>query len=211
VVPSDLIDNGSLKLDAKNRPVLNGHTFRAVVYLYPQYVKRTTLAFLDQYTRQGGELMLEGSPTRDFDGESIGSLFEKIATRARFRQFSVERIAELGVKKSPLDGIGGELEDGSIILTDLNSLETNQPKAFSVEVNGHRCSGSYVGVFALKADPLGSIQKLACGDCTTLLRDGRPVLGLRDAADIVLHRVGADTYDAVIRGQEGSNAITRHR
>lgn len=211
VIPSDLIDNGSLKLNSAGRPVLNGHTFRAIVYLYPQYAKGSTLSFLDRYTRQGGALMLEGDATRDFNGEPIGKIFGKIEARARVRKFSVDDIPELGVSNSVLQGIGGELEDGSIILTDLSSLETNQPRTFAVEVNGHRFSGDYIGVFALKAGPDGSIQKLACGGCSTLSRDGRVVLGLRNRADLLLRRTGSSSYDAVVKGQEASNAITLRR
>jgi hypothetical protein len=210
VVPSDLIDNGSLTLDAMDRPVLNGHTFRAVVYLYPQYAKQTTLAFFDKYVRHGGALMLEGAATRDFDGKPLGSIFDRIESRARVKSFSVESIPQLGVEKSPLQGIGGELEDGSIILTDLNSLETKLPKPFTVDVNGHRFSGAYVGVFALKAEANGSIEKLACGACSTLSRDGHQVLRLRSAADLLLTRSQAGVYDAVIEGQAGSNAIAMH-
>ena len=206
VVPSDLIDNGSLRLDAQNRPVLNGHTFQAVLYLDPQYAKRSTLAFLDSYTRHGGALMLEGTATRDFNGNPVDSEFKRIAARARERQFSVDGIARLGIEKSPLDGAGGELEDGSVILTDLDSLETGRPKAFSVEVNGHRFTGSYVGVFALKAARDGSLEKLACGGCGPLSREGRVVFSLREAADVDLTRT-ASGYDAVVQGQEGSNAI----
>jgi hypothetical protein len=211
VVPSDLIDDGALRLDAENRPVLNGHTFRAVIYLYPQYAKRSTLSFLDAYTRHGGALMLEGNATRDFDGRPIAGLFAGIAARARVRGFSVEQIAKLGVEKSPLRDTGGELEDGSIILTDLNSLRTGQAKSFSVEVNGHAFSGSYVGVFALKADARGEIEKLACGACGALSRDGHRILKLQRAADLVLIRDSAGAYNAVVEGQPGSNAITLER
>jgi hypothetical protein len=210
VVSSDLIDNGSLTLDGMNRPVLNGHTFQAVVYLYPQYAKRTTLAFLDKYVQRGGALMLEGAATRDFDGNPIGSIFDKIEARARVKSFSVENIPQLGVQKSPLQDIGAELEDGSIILTDLNSLEAKLPKSFSIEVNGHRFDGTYVGVFALKAGADGSIEKLACGGCSTLSRDGHEVLRLRNAADLVIARDEAGAYDAVIEGQAGSNVIAMH-
>ena len=210
VVPSDLIDNGSLKLDAMNRPVLNGHTFRAVIYLYPQYAKRSTLAFLDRYTEHGGALMLEGSATSDFDGKPAADAFEKIAARARVKEFSVDKIAQLGVQPSPLRGTGGELQDGSVILTDLHSLEANQPKAFSVKVSGHTFSGTYIGVFALKAAGNGSIEKLACGECGALQRDGHNVLALRNAADIVLTRNSGGSYDAVIVGRDGSNRLTLH-
>ncbi|MGH9598268.1 MAG: hypothetical protein ACRD27_00275, partial [Terracidiphilus sp.] len=211
VVPSDLIDNGSLHLDARNRPVLNGHAFRAVIYLYPQYAKQTTLAFLDSYTKHGGALMLEGTATRDFNGIPISGLFARIAARARVRGFSVDGIGRLGVAKSPLQGIGGELEDGSIILTDLDSLETGRPRAFSVEVNGHRFSGSYIGVFAIKAARDGAIQKLACGGCGPLSRDGHAVFSLRRPADLVLNRNPAGDYEAVIQGADGSNAITMEK
>lgn len=207
VVPSDLIDNGSLKLDAKNRPVLKGHTFRAMIYLYPQYAKRTTLAFLDQYTRRGGALMLEGSATRDFDGAPVEN-FDAIAARARVRGFSVDKIAQLGVAKSPLRDEGGELEDGSIILTDLDSLETGQPKPFSVEVNGHQFSGAYIGVFALKAAASGRILKLACGGCQTLSRDGHEIFRLGNATDVVLTRNASGTYQATVLGKPGSNSLT---
>jgi hypothetical protein len=211
VVPSDLIDNGSLVLDAENRPVLNGHTFQAIVYLYPEYAKPATLAFLDAYTRRGGALMLEGEASRGFDGETVTQRFQRIASRARVRKFSVDGIGTLGVRKSALRDIGGELEDGSIILTDLDSLERNEPKRFSVQVNGHQFSGDYEGVFALKAGSDGHIEKLACGSCSTLARDGHIVAALRRRADIVLRRTGPDSYDAVIDGREGSNAVTIHR
>ena len=208
VVPSDLIDNGSLKLDARGRPVLNGHTFRAMVYLYPEYAKQSTLRFLDEFTRRGGALMLEGGATRDFDGAPISEEFRRIAARARVRGFGVDKLAALGVQKSPLAGIGGVLEDGSVILTDLNSLETNRPKAFTVDVNGHTFSGSYVGVLALKAAKDGTIEKLACGECRPLSRDGREVLSLRTPADVVLKRNASGQYEAVVQGTAGSNAIT---
>jgi len=207
VVPSDLIDNGSLKLDAKNRPVLNGHVFQAVIYLYPQYATRRTLAFLDQFTLRGGALMVEGTATREFDGSPVDQVFAEIAARARVKQFSVDRIAELGVEKSALREIGGELEDGSVILTDLNSIETGRPKTFSVQVNGHEFSGAYIGVFALKAAADGRILKVACGGCTTLSRDGREILRLGSATDMVLTRNAAGAYEAVLLGQPASNSL----
>ena len=155
--------------------------------------------------------MLEGAATRDFDGAPIGAPFAKIAARARVRGFSVDKIAELGIEKSPLRDIGGELEDGSIVLTDLDSLETNQPKAFSVQVNGHRFSGAYVGVFALKASAAGTVEKLACGSCAALARDGNEMLRLRNPADLVLMRNSAGAYDAVVAGREKSNGVTLRR
>lgn len=208
VVPSDLIDSGSIKLDTQDRPVLNGHTFRAIVYLYPEYAKESTLHFLDEYTRRGGALMLEGNATRDFDGQPVADEFARIESRARIRGFSVNKLPKLGVHQSPLNGIGGELEDGSVILTDLNSLETDQPKTFTIEVNGHTFSGAYVGVFALKAAKDGTVEKIACGECRPLRRDGKEIMAMRTPADVVLKRDTSGRYQAVVQGTQGSNAIT---
>jgi hypothetical protein len=211
VVSSDLIDNGALRLDAEGRPVLHGHVFRALIYLDPEYAKELTLDFLERYTRGGGALMLEGTATRDFAGQPVGDRFARIAARARAASFSVEGVAKLGVEKSRLAGVGGELEDGSVILTDLPSLEGGQAKAFSVAVDGHTFSGSYVGVFALKAGRDGRIEKMACGQCSTVMRDGRAVVTLKQAADVVLHAGPDGGYRAVVVGPAGSNGVTVER
>ena len=211
VVPSDLIDNGSLQLDKNNRPTLNGHVFRAVVYLYPQYAKRSTLAFLLKYTQHGGRLMLEGAATRGFDGAPVDHVFSKIAGKATVNGFDVDKIPQLGVAPSLLRDIGGELEDGSIILTDLNSLESHQPKQFSIDLDGHHFSGSYEGVFALKAAQNGAIEKLACGACSSLERDGKPALRLANSTDLILTRNATGSYEAVIEGPEGSNKVELYK
>lgn len=211
VVSSDLIDDGSLRLDAQGRPVLHGHRFRAIVYLDPQYAKRSTLEFFDRYTRAGGALMLEGDATRDFDGRPVGAMFARIAERAKMRGFSVDALPKLGVRPSPLAGVGGELEDGSVILTDLPSIEQKTPKAFSVEVNGHQFSGTYVGVFALKAAADGAVEKLACGECGALERDGKTVLTLKHPTDTVVWRGEDGSYRALLEGRRGSNAVTLER
>ncbi|MDR3793516.1 MAG: hypothetical protein P4L03_09050 [Terracidiphilus sp.] len=211
VIPSSLIDNGSVQLDAANHPVLNGHAFEAIVYLYPQYAKRTTFEFLSRFTAHGGALMLEGDASRDFDGGPIAELFHKIAANARVRGFDVEKIALLGVQKSPLDGLGEELEDGSTILTDLASIETGRAKDYSIHINGHNFTGAYKGVLAIQANADGTLRKLACGDCGTVLRDGHPLLVLRTPADLVLTQGNDGRYHAVIEGESRSNTIELHQ
>jgi hypothetical protein len=187
--------------------VLNGHTFRAIIYLYPEYSKRSTLAFLSSYVRRGGALMLEGAATRDFDGRPIADLFARIQTKARVNGFNIDDIEKLGVSKDPLRAIGGSLEDGSVILTDLSSLQQKSPEAFTVNVNGHEFSGTFEGVFAIKANSRGGIEKLACGECGTLLRDGRQVLSLNKPADLIVLSDGKGGYNAVVSGAPGSNSI----
>jgi hypothetical protein len=210
VLPSDLIDNGMLRLNAQGRPVIHGHTFRAIVYLYPEYAKRTTLSFLDAYVRRGGSLMLEGTATRDFYGRPIANLFAPIAAKARVRGFSIADVDKLGITKDPLREIGGLLEDGSVILTDLPSLQEHRPKSFEVIVNKHLFSGSYEGVLAIKASKDGMVEKLTCGQCGPLSRDGHEVLQLQKPSDLVLVRDGKGGYTAVVAGLPGSNSVRIH-
>jgi hypothetical protein len=207
VVSSDLIDSGTLHLDAIGRPILHGHTFRAVIYLYPEYSKPSTLSFLANYVRRGGALMLEGSATRDFYGRPIAKLFAQIESGARVKGFSVNDVEKLGIMKDPLRETGATLEDGSVILTDLPSLQQNVPTNFDITVNGHRFSGSYEGVFAIKAAKNGTVRKLACGDCRSLRRDGHEVLSLDRPSDFVLKVNRNGEYTAIVAGKPASNAI----
>jgi len=66
-------------------------------------------------------------------------------------------------------------------------------------------------VFALKAAKDGAIEKLACGECQTLRRDGKEVFKLRMPADLVLKRNTKGQYSAVVEGAPNSNAITLMR
>ena len=206
VVPSDLIDNGSLRLDDQGVPVIHGHRFRAVLYLYPEYAKSSTLSFLEDYVQHGGALMLEGTATRDFDGNPISDRFASIAAKARVNGFDIATIGKLGITKDSLQAMGGSLEDGSVILTDLPSLENDIPKNFSVTVEGHLFSGSYEGVFAIKAAKDGKVEKLACGQCGPLSRDGQEILQLEKPADLLLRSDGHG-YHAVVVGDQESNSV----
>ena len=182
--------------------------FRAIIYLYPEYSKRTTLAFLQSYEQHGGSLMLEGTATRDFDGRPIAGLFASIRPEARFNGFNLDDIEKLGVTKDPLHAFGGASEDGSVILTDLPSLQHEIAQGVhAVKVNGHEFSGTYEGVFAIKANGHGTIEKLACGECGNLSRDGRQLLSLKTPADLVVLSDGKGGYTAVLSGAPGTNAI----
>jgi hypothetical protein len=94
-----------------------------------------------------------------------------------------------------------------VILTDLPSLQQKSPKAFTTNVNGHEFSGTFEGVFAIKASSQGTIQKLACGECGTLSRDGQQVMSLKSPADLVILSDGKGGYHAVVSGAPGSNAL----
>ena len=207
VVPTDVIDSGALTLDARNQPVLNGHKFSAMVFLDPQYSRASTLAFLDRYARAGGALMTEGSATRAFLGHDVTAQWTAIAAHARVDHLDPALLGKLGISKDDLAPGGSMLEDGSSVRTDLSSLQKNEPKDFQFYLAGHSYTGSFEGVVALKVDPAGRVQKFACGQCSGLQRDGKPVLRIKEPRDLVL-RIEASGYHVLIQGHEEAAFVT---
>jgi hypothetical protein len=201
LLPSDFIDSGKIAIGAGGCPVINGYRFECMVFLYPQYAKRTTLEFLERFVRQGGKLMLEGEATHDFDGSAIGGRFEKLASQATVRGFDVGTISRLGVQINPLAD-GAFMEDGSVVFTDFTSWQTNQAKPFAVNLAGHEFSGSYIGVCALKVGKSGQVEKLACGGFSELSRDGSAIFSLQLPADVVITRSSSGEYDTIIVGPD---------
>jgi hypothetical protein len=51
------------------------------------------------------------------------------------------------------------------------------------------------------------VEKLACGECSTLERDGKTVLTLKHPADVVLWRRPDGGYRVLLEGEPGSNAV----
>jgi hypothetical protein len=188
LVPTDLIDDGALSLNSSNQPVLNGHVFGAVIFLYPEYSTEKTIDFLDRYSRGGGHLMTEGEMTRDFDGKDAAAAWKKIAARAVTTQFSLAGIDALGVSKDSFAPSGSRLEDGSLLMTDLASIQDGKAKPFDFKLAGHEYTGSFAGLVALKVSPSGEVEKFACGQCSPLLRDGKAILTLQAPHDLVFKR-----------------------
>ena len=206
LVPSDLIDDGKISIDAVGHPMLNGHTFEAMIYLYPEYATPRTLAFLEQFAKAGGKFMIEGEATRDFAGNDITRRFTDIAAKASTCGFSVGQIPALGMARSTNQNMA-YLEDGSVICSDLNSFTTGKPQPFGISLAGHTWSGAYVGVLALKADAYGRIEKLAAGGLSQLLCDGKLVLSLASPADIVLRWQTNGQYQVLIKGSVETNRL----
>jgi hypothetical protein len=207
LLPSDFIDSGRITSDRDNHPVVNGHRFDCLVYLYPQYAKETTWQFLDRFTKAGGKLMLEGDATRDFYGNNISNRFGKITARATMRGFDLNQLPELGAQTNSLAD-GAFLEDGSVVFADYSSWRMNRAKLFSVNLHGHEFSGSYLGVCALKANESGDVEKFACGGFTELRRDGKVIFSLQRPADVVITRAALGGHDAMIVGARDNQLQT---
>jgi hypothetical protein len=194
LVASDVIVSGRLKLDAAGKPVMNGHTFDALIYLYPEYAREPVLRFLEQYAAHGGELLIEGRATRDFEGRPIAARFDAIAKHAG----RLDDVASLGIP-SPVLPNGCQNEDGSSVFTDFPSLRSETPAIFELRSGDSVYSGEYHGLAVIAADPRAGLQKLAASGFTTLRKNGTVLLRLPHPADIFIERSGGD-YGIVIAG-----------
>ena len=172
LVPTDLITDGRLTLSKSNRPVLDGHEFDAMIFLYPEYSRPGTMELMERYMAGGGKLMIEGEMNYDFDGNYVKDRFGTWKKKAVATEFSVGDMPKLGVRKNVLEGASRN-NDGSIVLTDYPSLCSGEPVAFSVEVGRDVFSGEYTGMLAFLPER-GEVVKLA----STGLRSLRKNLSL---------------------------------
>jgi hypothetical protein len=196
LIPSDLIESGKLRLNARGKPEMNGHVFDAVVYLSPQYARESALKFLEDYTKAGGKLMIDGAPTRDFQANDVTARFSPIANRAAVTRFDVKEMPKLGVP-SPLLPDGCRNEDGSCVFTDLASLKGTRPASFKVTLGGSTYSGEYHGLAAIKADGQGDLEKFTAAGFRELRKDGKVLFRIDQPADIFITRTNGG-YEAVI-------------
>lgn len=205
LVPTDLIASGKLHLDADHRPVLNGHTFDAIIFLYPEYSKESTLKFLEEYTGHGGKLMMEGSARLDFNGNDISERMKNICRKSVTQDFSVRKIPNLGIGKNEVEG-GCKNEDGSFVFTDIKSLRNHKPRTFEVSVNQDVYTGEYAGFAAISANPGKGLERFACSGFKELRMNGLTILKLEHPADIFIEKKN-NRYEVTIADPKGTNKL----
>jgi len=187
IVPSDLIVEGKLTLNADGKPVMNGHVFDAVLYLNPQYARELVLKFLEDYEAKGGKLMLEGAADRDFKGNDISGRFNAIDEKATVNGYSIENLAMLGLQKNVLPD-GCKNEDGSYVFTDENSLRTASIALFTVNIDGVEYSGKYKGIALIAADQPSGLKKFTAAGFAELSRNGKVILSFKEPVNIYLEK-----------------------
>ncbi len=187
LVPSDLIAHRVLKVNKEGKPEMNGHTFDALLYLYPQYAKESELKFLEDYINRGGKLMIEGKADHDFNANEISKRFKAIYDKATVRGYSIENLSELGLEKNLLPD-GCKNEDGSYVFTDFNSLMEDKVGHFAVNIEGDTYSGSYKGLAVIKADKKNGLIKFGANGFKELRRNGKTILRFRHPVDVFIVR-----------------------
>ncbi len=187
VVPSDLIVSGKLKIGKDGKPVMNGHSFDAILYLNPQYAREPVLKFLEEYENRGGKLMLNGLADRDFKAQNITKRFKAIYEKATVKGYSLEGLSRLGILANRLPD-GCRNEDGSCVFTDRNSLVTSAIAKFSIDMDGDLYSGTYKGMAIIDADKKSGLKKFAATGFTELGMNGKTILSFGKPVDIFIER-----------------------
>ena len=185
VMSSAVIDSGKLTLGNDRKPTINGHNFDAVVFIAPEYSKPATLSFLRKYVEAGGKLILDGEATRGFDGNPIGADYAAIVKAAVARDCTPATVGKLGLAHDwPKEG--SRLEDGSVLIVDRSTIETDEPHTFSFRIGRHEFVVIASGVMAFKATPDGQPEKLAAAQFVSLTRDGQLLISRENPADVVM-------------------------
>lgn len=185
LAPTELLERGVIQVDHHGGMTYGGQRFTHVVMIGPEFSKASTLGALEKYVDGGGRLLLDGKAHLDFDGDEIDQRYAKLASKSVALGFSLENMKNLGVPILAMDE-GASFMDGSVVLTDTESLRNDQPRAFSISLEGHQYTGTYEGLLAIHVRKDGFVDKLAGGHLDSLVRDGRPIIRLGKPVDIVL-------------------------
>jgi len=178
LVPTDLIDDGRLIIGSNGKPVLQGHEFDALLFLYPQYARKSTLQFIKNYLDKGGKLMVEGSATYDFDGNDIQKEWKQIQDRALVKSFQIGEVPKLGIQKRAFEN-GVLNEDGSFTFTGISDVQT-----FKFGKNGSTVTIQCNGLAAIKMNEKDQLEKLVATAFSSLSINGKMVLSLTKPTDI---------------------------
>jgi hypothetical protein len=196
-IPSTWLERGTVTVREDGKVQIKDRLFDAVIFLYPQYAKQASLSFMKELLDKKGALMIKGEATKDFDGNDCSALFAEISERAL--PFDMEQIPKLGVSHNPIPN-GTFLQDGSVVMSNYSSVKDKTNTEFTIRIGNDEFSGSYEGVFALKTDKKGRIEKMACGNFKSLRRNNQTILELERPADIFITKEKGKTI-ITIKGE----------
>jgi hypothetical protein len=197
LVPTDVIIDDRLIVDAKGKAVYNGHVFDAIVFLNPEYTHEKTLAFLEQYVNKGGKLMIEGAATKDFNGNDITERWNKIAAKVVFNKLDLSVFSQLGIEKNNFSN-SIKMQDGSWIFSDYSSFSENKLTTFKQSIEGVNYQGTYSGYAAISVQNK-QIVKFVATSLKELRINDKIVLELNKPADISIEIKNGE-YVLVIAG-----------
>jgi hypothetical protein len=202
-IPSTWVERGMLTIRKDGKVQVKDRTFDAVIFFGPQYAKPAIFTFLKELADRKVALMTLGEASLDFYGNDCSDAYRPVARHAI--PFDLENIGKLGVMKNPVTN-GIFLQDGSVVISDYSSVKNKTNTAFKVKVGKDEFSGSYQGVFALKTDKKGKVEKLACGNFRSLVKNGKTILELKNPADILIKTIDGKTL-ITIKGKDNEIVV----
>jgi len=199
-VSSDVIRSGKLTIGAHGKPVMNGHTYDAIVYLYPQYAHEEALRFLEKYTAQGGKLMLEGVATHDFAGNNIATRFAQIAHKSTVKEFDINKLNQLGIIPDKTENYCKN-EDGSFTFSDWKAFDSQSETTFALKNGKININLTCQGFGVVRFTATGRLQKLAASKFRSLKIDGKELLLLNNPSDIYIELINNKYIISLIGSQ----------
>ncbi len=185
LVPSTKIDSGVLRIDNNGDINYNGHIFKQILFIGPEYSKKETLKFILDASKNH-QVFIDGIVTRDFDGEDATERFQEISKNALVHDFDLKWLFDNGIKKNAIND-GALLEDGTVIVSNLASALSETPTTFSITSNNYTFTGLYNGITALRCNSSGTIDKLACGGFHKIYRNGLPYIWADTPCDLIIN------------------------
>lgn len=187
LVSSDVIAEGKLKVEKDGKMSLNGHTYENIVYLYPQYMKSSTLLLLEEYAAYKKETMLLGEFGKDFDGNDIQERISKLGSACVDSSDLIRLLEERGIVAKRMQNNASFNEDGSYVETFYPALHMNEDVAFKVILDNHEFAGICRGMIAIQTNGKGELVKLASSGLSELKKDGKELIKLSSPSDFYLY------------------------
>lgn len=199
LVPTDVIEDGRLVVNTKGKAVYNGHEFDAIVFLYPEYAKEKTLQFLELYVSKNGKLMIDGTATKSFFGKDITKRWQIIADRATIKNFDLNSLEQLEVKKNNFPNAITML-DGSCLFSNYENFSNGIASKFKQSFGEDLFEGTFNGYAAIKVKN-NIVEKFAATNFQELKQNGKILLSLSKPADILIEKI-AINYVITIAGKD---------
>lgn len=185
LVPSTKIDSRVLKVDENGNINYNGHTFKQMLFIAPEYSKKETLEFLLKAS-ETNTVFIDGEATHDFDGDNCAEMFSKISEKAKVHPFDAKWLLANGVVQNAIQN-GCVLEDGTVIVTDAKSAITDTKGKLKIELCGHTFSGLFSGMVAIHCNDNGEIDKLSYPGFTEIYRDNELYISSDSPCDLIIN------------------------